>query len=368
MTRTGTPRLAALDLLRGASVAAMIVVNNPGNWNAVYPQLTHAAWHGLTCADLVFPLFIYIMGVTLGLRTPGLSPAARRADDVRRIVVRGAWLVALGLLLNLAASWHAPFETRLPGVLQRIGLTYMAAAVITERLTPKGQWLAMASLLVAQSLLLAGGGSLAPGLNIGAVLDHAVFGSHLLTPFGDPEGLIGWPTSVVTALLGAASGRLFQVHAAPGAPTRPRTRLVAMAVAAVAGGAVVSLLLPVNKALWTASFTLITAGVAALLLWTCLGISGSRVEWATTPFRWLGTNPLAIYFLSELTTTALQQPFLPLAAQAVTPKDWLFWDLLVPLTADGGGPASSLLYASLYAAMWAAVAGVLYRRGIRLRV
>ena len=135
MTTGRWPRLGALDLLRGASVAAMIVVNNPGNWNNVFPQLTHAAWNGVTVADLIFPAFIFIMGVAMAIAG---SPARRGTAGRARygpIVARGLLLIALGLVLNLANAWPDAWSMRVPGVLQRIGATYIVAGVVMATAT-----------------------------------------------------------------------------------------------------------------------------------------------------------------------------------------------------------------------------------------
>lgn len=365
MTRSGTPRLEALDLLRGATVAAMIVVNNPGNWNAVFAPLTHAAWHGLTFADLIFPLFIFIMGVALGLR-PALGPALD-ARSVQRIVTRGALLVGLGLLLNIVASWQAPLDARIPGVLQRIGLTYVIAALTARTVSARGQWLCVAGLLAVQTAALRLGGALEPGHNVGVTLDTLVFGRHLLSLTGDPEGLIGLPTSVVTALLGAAAGRLLQPSPGSHGVTPGALRQLAVgSVAAMAAGALLTQVVPLNKALWTASFTLVTAGIAGGCLVLCVPAS-ARAGRVMRPAYWLGTNPLAIYFCSELVSTLLQQPVLTLAGHHAAAKDLLFWDGLVPVTGGTGGPAASLAYAVAYTAVWVVVANVMHRRDIRLR-
>lgn len=360
MTRTETPRLGALDLLRGAAVAAMIVVNNPGNWNAVLPPLTHAPWHGLTAADVIFPLFIFVMGAALGLR-PSASAVDR--EFLSRVFVRSARLIALGLVLNLAASWQAPFDARLPGVLQRIGLTYLAAAPLVRGTSSRVQWLWVVVLLALPTGLLIAGGTLEPGHNMGALFDHAVFGRHVLSPAGDPEGLIGLPASIATAVIGAAAARLATRTPGRGAAA---WNLCAFGAALIAAGLAATLVVPVNKALWTASFALLTSGISALSLAACLLVpSPGR---ALAAGIWLGTNPLAVYFLSELSTIALQQPLLTSGGHAAAIKDLLFWDALVPLVGDGGGPASSLIYALGYAGLWVGVAGLLYRRGVRLRV
>lgn len=361
MTPSQRPRLGALDLLRGAAVAAMIVVNNPGNWNAVLPPLTHAPWNGLTVADVIFPSFIFVMGAALGLRpsTSGIDRAF-----LSRVCVRSARLIGLGLLLNLAAAWAAPFDARLPGVLQRIGLTYLVAAPLVRGTSARAQWLWVACLLVLHTWLLLVGGTLEPGRHVGVLIDRAIFGHHLLSPAGDPEGLIGLPSSVVTALLGAAAARL--TVRVPGRSASVWS-VCGFGAALMAAGAAATLVIPVNKALWTASFALMTGGIASVCLAACL-LAPSPPGRALAPGVWLGTNPLAIYFLSELCTIALQQPVLVADGHAAASKDLLFWSVLVPLVGDGGGPMSSLIYALGYVGLWVAVAGLLHQRGITLRV
>ena len=130
MTGTRPPRLGALDLLRGITVAAMIVVNNPGNWNTVFPQLTHAPWNGATFADLIFPTFIFIMGTATVLGRPFPEAPIERPPVYGRIIRRALLLIAMGLVLNVAAAWPHVGAARVPGVLQRIGATYLCAAAI----------------------------------------------------------------------------------------------------------------------------------------------------------------------------------------------------------------------------------------------
>ena len=135
---------------------------------------------------------------------------------------------------------------------------------------------------------------------------------------------------------------------------------------AMAAGALLTQVVPLNKALWTASFTLVTAGIAGGCLVLCVPAS-ARAGRVMRPAYWLGTNPLAIYFCSELVSTLLQQPVLTLAGHHAAAKDLLFWDGLVPVTGGTGGPAASLAYAVAYTAVWVVVANVMHRRDIRLR-
>lgn len=376
MSTASPPRVAALDLLRGLTVAAMIVVNNPGNWNSVYRPLSHSDWNGVTFADLIFPAFIFIMGVSLALaRRP-----ATTADDrprYRRILTRAFTLVAMGLALNAAIAWPNLHDVRIPGVLQRIGITYLFAALIVAKTTSRQRWLLAAALLLSHWALLAwpawgsGAGAVTPGANVAASVDRWAFGTHILTPTGDPEGLLGVLTSVATALFGAAVGRWMVDAAArskaPGPARHVLTRLAVGGLLGLAVGYAWSFALPLNKPLWTASFAVFTAGAASLALAGFAALESDAIAPLLAPFDWLGTNPLAIYALSEFTSNLMQRAWLVQSGHVVALKDLIYWNGLVPLVGDYGGPRSSLAYAAGYAAVWIAVAGVMRRCGVRIR-
>lgn len=381
MTEVRPSRFGALDLLRGITVAAMIVVNNPGNWNSVFPQLTHAAWNGVTFADLIFPTFIFIMGVAMALALTSRSDSAVRSAMYRRIVSRALLLVLMGLVLNAAAVWPAVSSARIPGVLQRIGLTYLAASLIVVNSSGRRQWQVAVGLLVVHWAVLAlplaapGHSPFEPGQNVAAAIDRWLFGMHVLTPAGDPEGALGLLTSIAMTLFGVLVGSWLK----PGAEGRRATgmgavhstvlvRLAFAGAGAVAVGYAWSFVLPLNKALWTASFVVLASGVAILSLVACALVDGPGSRRLTAPLFWLGTNPLAVYFLSELLAQVLQRPWLFEGGHAVAPKDLLYWSDIVPLLSDNGGPWSSLAYAVAYTLLWIGVAGGMRWRGVHLRV
>ena len=395
MTAPRPPRVPALDLLRGIAVAAMIVVNNPGNWSSVFPQLTHASWNGVTAADLIFPAFIFIMGVAMAFtlsprparRRPGavlktprhderpgsfLASTGHRASMYRRVAVRGLTLVLLGLVLNIAAAWPDVASARIPGVLQRIGITYMATAVVMLNAGTVKRWMLAVSLLLLHWSILGAGGSLEPGQSIAAALDRGLFGSHTLTALGDPEGALGLLSSVSTALFGAVVGGWVGRDATrdeddlSAQRIRLNGRLALAGTSAILAGYAWSFLLPLNKSLWTGSFAVLSSGAATLSLAACYRLEQWRR--ALSPFLWLGVNPLTIYFLSEFSTTIMQRPGLIPGAGAVGLKDLLFWNLLVPIARDNGGPLSSLVYAVAYLLVWIGAAGVLQRKRIRIRL
>lgn len=366
MTST-TGRLTSLDVFRGLTIAAMIVVNNPGNWNAVYPQLSHAVWNGCTLADLVFPFFIFIMGMAMPLafarRRDPCAGAARVTVHVWR---RAAFLVGLGLILNVVAAWLHPAPVRIPGVLQRIALTYLFAALIVLRCGPGARIAIAVTLLVLQWAVLIlvpfdghAAGMLTMEQNLGSYIDRAMFGSHTLTAMGDPEGLIGLAPSVATALLGATAGEWLRHSrgASRGAPTP----VIVAGLAAIAIGWLWSYALPFNKQLWTGSYVVFASGLAALGVAACYVAAEGTPRWSR-PFVWLGSNPLIIYFLSEVFSRFVEQDWFRYHGQLASAKDLFFWDLLAPITRDHGGARSSLVYALIYTALWIGVAGLIDRR------
>ncbi|MEQ1909853.1 MAG: heparan-alpha-glucosaminide N-acetyltransferase domain-containing protein [Vicinamibacterales bacterium] len=363
-------RVVALDVLRGASVAAMVVVNNPGNWQSVYPPLVHAAWNGCTLADLVFPFFVFIMGVGLPFALD--RNRVPRVDDsaiLGRILKRAATLIVLGLLLNGVIAWPHVASLRIPGVLQRIALTYVIAATAVWYLRPRNQLLLCGALLIVHWVLL--GISLdVPHLSasqsLAAWIDQRVFGRHLLRPTGDPEGLLGTISSTGTALMGAAAGHWMRHHR-----ERPRFMLAGLCaggLCAIVVGLAWARVLPMNKSLWTGSYAVYAAGLAALLF-SATHVAVERFRGGVAlPLEWLGTNALAIYVGSEFISRLLDVPMIRQSAALVSIKDVVFWQWMVPALRDGGGNRSSLAFGLAYAVAWTAVAGVAHWRGVLIRL
>src|SRR5581483_927779 len=248
-------------------------------------------------------------------------------------------------------------HVRIPGVLQRIALVYVAAAVITLHASPRVR----AAIAVALTLVhwwVLSLAPLTPRATIAAHIDHAVFGSHLLLPTYDPEGLLGTLSAIASALVGTLAGDWLRTGDSDARHVRG---LLVGGAALTAAGLLWSLALPINKPLWTGSYTAFTGGLALLALAACyqtIEIAGART-WAR-PFVWLGVNPLAIYFLAELIAHIFE---------LTTVKTTLYWGLLRPATTHRLSDASaSLLFAVVTTAVWTLVAGVMYRRGVRVQV
>jgi predicted acyltransferase len=350
-------RIESMDVLRGLAVAGMIVVNNPGDWTVVFPQLQHAYWTGLTLADLVFPAFVFAMGLALPIaiarrRTAGASTA----DLYRHIGLRVILLFALGLLLNAVTAWPQLSVLRIPGVLQRIAVAYLAAAIVVLHVRPwpgqrrgPARWLVVAgALLLGHWALLMlvpfGGhaaGTVTPDDNLARLVDAQVFGRHALAIPIDPEGLLGTLTASASAILGAFAGEWIR---------RAPERVAIGGAVAVACGLLWSLVLPLSKPLWTGSFALVTAGITAIVLaatYVVVDVRGLR-RWSV-PFAWLGANALVIYVGSEVLGRLIDHP-----------KAWLFWEVLEPIFRERPEIAS-LVFAVAVLAVWIAVAGLLAR-------
>ena len=210
-----TPRrFASLDALRGCTVAAMLLVNDPGDWGHVYWPLEHAPWNGCTPTDLVFPFFLFVVGVSCAL---ALLPRQEQGVPSGTLMRAAAWralrIIGLGLLINLLAAWWLPSaHMRIPGVLQRIGLCFAATAAFALYTRPRTQWLAIGGLLLGYWALLLAGGTLAPWDNIVSRTDFAVFGHYVwsIDPASgrghDPEGLLSTLPALASTLLGLRAG------------------------------------------------------------------------------------------------------------------------------------------------------------------
>lgn len=378
---TGNPqRLLSLDVFRGATVAGMLLVNQPGDWGAIYPPLAHAAWHGWTPTDLIFPFFLFIVGVTTHLslearRRRGDSEAAITAQVARRAAV----IVLCGLLLaSFPWSLERITTVRFPGVLQRIGVAYFSGAMLTRRgsLTAQvlvlvvllyGYWFAMTLLPVpgtgAMGQLILGD----PDASLAAWLDRAVFGKHLWrsSVTWDPEGLLSTVPAIGTVMLGVFTGRWI----ASDRPIQERLAgLFAAGALATMAGLMWNWSFPINKSLWTSSYVLFTAGVAATTLATCtwlVDVMGTK--WWTPPLAWFGRNPLVAFLGSGLMARTIYSLIRIPQADGSTPSlqrviyETAYASWLPPRDA-------SLLFALSFVAVWALILWALDRRKVYWKV
>lgn len=353
-------------------MAAMVVVNHPGDWNHVYPPLLHAAWHGWTPTDLIFPLFVFLLGVSVTL-----SQSGRRS--LARISRRAAVLYLLGLLLALYPRFDVA-TVRLMGVLPRLAACYLAAALVYRGLAsspPIGRaaralGLSAVCLLAYWALLMLvappGGvaGDLTPAGNLGAWLDRTMLGeAHLWrsSRTWDPEGLLSTLPAVGTVLLGVAAGSVLDE------PTPTRRRALVLA----AGGLLALLLgllwdrvFPINKNLWTSSYALFTGGVAALLLsavYALCDVAGLRR--GTRPLVVLGTNALTLFVVSGWLVKTLLLIRLP--APHGGDQSAYAWVYATGFAPYGTPENTSLAFALAMLALLYGLCELLYRRGLWIR-
>lgn len=350
-------RYQSLDVLRGLTVALMIIVNTPGSWSDVYAPLRHAPWHGFTPTDWVFPAFLFAVGNALAFTLPRYAGMGTRAV-LAKIGKRSATIIALGLLLCLLPKLGGPLsEVRLPGVLQRIGLCFGIAALVLYFLGARGALAFSVLALLGHWALLVLFGDYSLEGNAGRAVDLWLFGAgHLYQGEGipfDPEGLLGTLPATVNVIAGYCAGHYLRAR---GAASRALATLAATGMALSLLALCWAPLLPVNKKLWTGSYVLLSSGTALLVLaalaWL-IEVHGAR-GWCYI-FEVFGRNTLFIYLLSQVAVVALYKAgwYAPLAAT------------LAPV---GSPQAASLAFAVLFAlACW--LAGYLLdRRRIYIKV
>jgi len=365
-------RLVSLDAFRGAVMAFMILVNTPGDGRHVYWPLEHADWHGWTPTDVVFPSFVWIVGLamtlSLGRRlTRGDSRGALFATVARRAAI----LFVLGVLVYVYPRFDLSTQ-RILGVLQRIAICYLATAAIFLTCKLRGQIVWIVSLMAVYWLLMAfapvpgyGAGRLDVEGNFAHYIDRIVLGSHnyIWTKTWDPEGVVSTLPAIATCLLGLIAGHIVGSQRSLG---ERAVRLLGLGAILLAAGLVCNLWLPINKKLWTDSFTLFMAGldfvIFAGFLWLVDGLGWRR---AVKPLVIMGSNAIVIYLASEFLDEGLGWIHWPGAGGSVSLRGWIYHHVFAGL---GGPYNASLIYAIVYVLVLYLFAWGLYRRGWFVRV
>jgi predicted acyltransferase len=348
--RTGE-RLLSLDAFRGITIASMILVNNPGSWNHVYPPLLHAEWHGWTPTDLIFPFFLFIVGVSMSFSFASRGSPPR----LTKVLVRS--LVLFGLGLFMAAYPRFDFShLRIPGVLQRIALCYLATSLLVLRSSRKALYGAPAILLGGYFLLLRG--DFTVDGNLGARIDRFLLGGHLWKETWDPEGLLSTLPAIATTILGYLAGE--RLRARDGGHETAAT-LFTTGWVLILTGLFWSIWFPINKNLWTSSYVLFTAGAAlqflAFLYWT---VDVRKWRSWTMPAVVFGRNAIAVFVLSGLVAKSL---ILYKVARDGGSSSSLYQLLYEKAFASWAGPLrGSLLFALATVLFWWLAMWVLYRR------
>lgn len=363
-------RYLSLDILRGLTVAMMIMVNNPGSWSHIYPILRHASWNGCTPCDLVFPFFLFCVGVSMTFalaKYQGLT-----SDAMKKVFRRGVLLFLVGFLLMAypfypahrnpdLTAWQNWLEWagnwRIMGILQRISLCYILSAVLVLwlRTTKKLAVAAGALCALHLGLLLAFAGpegAFTLEGNFARKVDLAILGEqHMYHGYGlpfDPEGLLGVLTGTATVLLGYMIGQVVKSDK----PVNVSAKVFSISAGLLLAGLALSLVIPVNKPLWSASYVLYTAGWASFVLALLIYLVDVRGwEKPFFPFKALGMNALAVFVLSGLIMKTL----------------WRFtdWDYT---TVFGQTEFMSFLFSFLYMLVNLGIAAVMYRKKIFIKL
>ena len=366
-----TGRLTSLDVFRGITIAGMILVNNPGSWSFVYPPLRHAEWHGWTPTDLIFPFFLFIVGVAMAFSLVArLESGDDRSAIFLKVLKRSLIIIGIGLFLNAFPRFDI-LDMRYPGVLQRIGIVYFFAAVIAMKTDIRGQAVTAGLLLFVYWALMVlvpvpgfGMGDLSPDGNLAAFIDRAVFGSHTWQDTWDPEGLLSTIPAISTTLLGLLTGHLLRSG-------KERMEIAGwMFVLGWAGillGLVWNLAFPINKNIWTSSYVIFTAGAALQFLGVCywlIDIKGWR-GWAF-PGMVFGMNAIAVYVLSGILVDLMLLIRMPAADGTTTSLySWFYHHLFVPWAGPLNG---SLAFALTYILILFGAMYLLYRRKIFIKI
>ena len=385
--KTDYQRLLALDVLRGITIAGMILVNNPGSWDSVYTPLRHASWHGLTPTDLVFPFFMFIMGISTFLSLKKYHFECTR-QAIWKIVKRTCVIFAIGLGLawfslffrtwNMLASENLPFwshlgqsmwvfdRIRILGVLQRLALSYGFAAVIALFLKHKHIPYLIGTLLVTYLLILiVGDGYENSEASILSIVDRAVLGlKHMYSDNAiEPEGLLSTIPSIAHVLIGFCCGKwLTEIK-----DIREKLlRLFLVGTILTFLGFLLNYGCPINKKIWSPTFVLVTCGLAsnllALLIWI-IDVKGHK-KWSRF-FEAFGINPLFMYVLAAVVSVLLGNTHCTYNGAEISLKGYVCKVLLQPLFGDYFG---SLVFALLFVSLIWACGYILYKKRIYIKI
>ena len=367
-----TQRYLALDVLRGITVAAMIIVNNPGSWSHIFASLEHSAWHGCTPTDLVFPFFLFVVGVSMYFSFSKYNNTLNK-ESLLRIGKRTLLIFAIGLFLNSFPQWTTDYsKLRILGVLQRIAIAYGLGSLIVLATSKKYLPYVGASILLIYWGILSYFGNADPyslAGNATIPFDMAILGaSHLYKGFGipfDPEGLLSTIPAIVTVICGYLTGLVINQTEKIKVPRA----LTFYGIAGVVAGFLWSLLFPLNKPLWTSSYVLYAAGwallVLALLIWV-IDLKGFT-KW-TSFFVVFGMNPLFVFALSALYGKSIARliHITEDDGKVVNGYTWLYQHIFVPLSSEP--KISSLLFALTHIVFFWLIGWVLYKKKIFIKV
>lgn len=378
--QTSPPRLLSLDVFRGLTVAAMILVNNPGSWAHIYAPLEHAEWNGCTPTDLIFPFFLFIVGVSISYALGSKKQHMNHSKLIMTALKRALILFGLGLFLSLFPKvFTDPLEAfrtvRIPGVLQRIAVVFFITALIFIKTSPKTQLRTMIGILIAYWALMTlvpvpgvGYANLEKETNLGAWLDRTILTeAHLWKSARtwDPEGILSTLPAIATGLFGVLAGSWLR--------RKDREESVkiswmfSIGVLAVILGLIWDLCFPINKALWTSSFVLYAGGLATIGLAVCywlIDVQGYKK--GTKPFVVYGVNAITVFFLSGLIPRILSMIRVKMPDGTVSgSKEWMYETFFTPYFSPVN---ASLAGAITFILIWLLILWWMFNKKIIIKV
>ncbi|HSD05752.1 acyltransferase family protein [Flavobacterium sp.] len=419
-------RLISLDVFRGLTILLMTIVNNPGSWATVYPPLLHSEWNGCTPTDLVFPFFVFIMGVSIAFAMPTKT---YDSNTFNKIFTRSLRMICLGIFFNffgkiqlfglegyplligrliisaavgyalmgnftqkvktylavsiffifiiLAYSGLEAYQSvRLPGVLQHIGVVYFFASLMYLKTTQRTQLLVAAGLLLGywalMTLVPAPGfevTNLEKGTNIAAWVDNIFLKGHMWesTKTWDPEGILSTIPAIGTGIIGVLIGQLLNSSLLK---TEKAKKLFFIGVILIILGQLWNIVFPINKALWTSSFVLYTAGLASFILsilYYCIDIADYKK--GIKLFQIWGVNPMIVFFISEIIPQAMVMISLPnpkSPTEQINLYDYLYVAGVEPFFSNP--MTASLVFALLYVGLWSILLAYFYKNKMYFKV
>ena len=366
-------RLISLDVFRGITIAGMILVNNPGSWSHVYPALEHAEWNGCTPTDLIFPFFLFIMGVAITL---SLSKRKQRGENLNKILLKILRRSATLFLLGLIMAGFPKFDLstiRIPGVLQRIAVVYLISAFIFLKSDFKFQIFITFFLLILYWAVMTlipvpdlGYATLEKGKNLAAWLDRLILDGHMwrATKTWDPEGVLSTIPAISTGMLGVLTGHLLSSDKDKKEKT---VNMFVYGVFLMFFGYVWDMWFPMNKSIWTSSYVLYTGGLALQFLAVCYWfIDVKGVTWWAKPFQVYGLNAITVFFLSGifakiLYLTKVSGP----NGETVSVKHYIYLNYFASWLPPTD---ASLAMAITYVLIWLGLMWILYEKKIFIKV
>ena len=359
-------RVQSIDVLRGLTIVAMILVNTPGTWGAVYAPLLHAEWHGYTPTDLIFPFFLFIVGTSIAFAYNKKTP---NSTTYKKIGIRSLKLVGLGLVLSLFLPYF-PFvkelsTARFPGVLQRIGIVFFFTAVLSVNFNWKillgititillGYWILLGFIPLPDGTLPTF--DRAPN-NWANYIDVTVLKNHTWKSDYDPEGLLSTLPSIATALIGVLIGKVVLCK------NHMKTLLLfSLGVLMVGIGYIWNNWFPFNKAIWSSSFVFVTAGWATIFLSVLYYIIDVQKKSIGTIFKYVGSNAIVIYFASSF----ISKTFYLIGIGETTIHGWLYSTFFTSVVSNA--KLASLCYALAVVGFYMIIGYVLFKKRILIKV